>query len=346
MDDILVTIGIPVYNVEAYIEKCLLSVLDQTYANLEVLVIDDCGTDKSMDIVRQIQRTHARGKCVKIIKQPQNCGLSEARNTAILNTKGKYVYFVDSDDFIEKQTIEKMVAQAEKHKADIVMSSIQTYMMDSGSFGDLAFKYPTLRIVTDENEFAYIVCKDLHESVSTCPVNILFRTDFLYNHNLFFEGRNSEEFLFLSKYYSFVERAVLVPDITYYYVIREGSLMGRQKRDKIPVWEIRERFFTDRKMTLWCPHVKDKPFYDTHCARVMKHKFRAVCVALRHRKRFTEWLTNEEIRQELAHPASFSEICRFNRYRTFNLFFYFLGNLPSGVSVRLSYIIGKCLRWI
>ena len=191
MDDILVTIGIPVYNVEAYIEKCLLSVLDQTYANLEVLVIDDCGTDKSMDIVRQIQRTHARGKCVKIIKQPQNCGLSEARNTAILNTKGKYVYFVDSDDFIEKQTIEKMVAQAEKHKADIVMSSIQTYMMDSGSFGDLAFKYPTLRIVTDENEFAYIVCKNLHESVSTCPVNILFRTDFLYNHNLFFEGRNS-----------------------------------------------------------------------------------------------------------------------------------------------------------
>ena len=345
MDNILVTIGIPVYNVEAYIEKCLLSVLDQTYANLEVLAIDDCGTDNSIEMVMQIQQTHARGKCVKIIKQSHNRGLSEARNAAIFNAKGKYLYFIDSDDYIERQTIEIMVAQAEKHSADIVMGSFRCYHPEDGSMTK-GFEYPSMQVFNGPEEFASLVCKDLHEHVGTCVWNNLFRVEFLRLHHLFLEGRNSEEFLFLSKYYSFVERAVLMPDITYYYVIREDSLMGRHKREKIPVWEIRERFSTDRKMTLWCSHIKDKPFYGTHCARVMKHKFRAVCVALRHRKRFTEWLTDDEIRQELAHPVSFSEICGFNRYRIFNLFFYFLGKLPSSVSVKLSHVIGRCLRWI
>ena len=346
MNNNMVTIGIPVYNVESYIRKCICSVLNQTYANIEVLIIDDCGTDKSIKIIEQMQNTHKRGKCIRIIKQPYNLGVSKARNTVVNNAKGKYVYFIDSDDFIEKETIEIMVAQAEIHVAEVVMSSLQTYNSTNDSCGDIAFKYKSLQVITKENEFANIVCNNLHENVSTCSVNILFRTDFIINHGLLFEGRNSEEFLFLSKYYSFVKRAVLMPNITYYYVIRENSLMGRQKRDVIPVSEIRERFHTDKKMTLWCSHLKDKPFYDTHCARVMKHKFRAVCVALRHRKRFSEWLSNDEIMQELKHPASFCEICRFKRYRIFNLLFYFLRKMPSCISIRLSYVMGKCLRWI
>ena len=89
MDNPLVSIGIPIYNVELYIEKCLNSVFAQTYMNLEVLAIDDCGQDKSMDIVYDLHKTHPRGAILKIIKHEFNKGLGKARNTAINNASGK-----------------------------------------------------------------------------------------------------------------------------------------------------------------------------------------------------------------------------------------------------------------
>ena len=73
MDDSLVSIGIPVYNVEPYIEKCLLSVLNQTYHNLEILVVDDLGTDNSMDVVDRIRRSHPNGNKIRIITQNKRC---------------------------------------------------------------------------------------------------------------------------------------------------------------------------------------------------------------------------------------------------------------------------------
>ena len=111
MNNPLITIGIPVYNVESYIEKCLLSVLNQTYQNLEILVVDDLGTDKSMAIVADIQQSHSNGQLIKIVKHSQNKGLGEARNTVIENAQGEFIYFIDSDDYIEPQTIQLMVDQ-------------------------------------------------------------------------------------------------------------------------------------------------------------------------------------------------------------------------------------------
>ena len=107
MNSPLVSIGIPVYNVEPYIEKCLLSVLNQTYQNLEILIVDDLGTDKSMDVVAGLQQSHPFGNCIKIIRHPENRGLGEARNTVIENAEGKYLYFVDSDDVIDAEYEEK-----------------------------------------------------------------------------------------------------------------------------------------------------------------------------------------------------------------------------------------------
>ena len=87
----LVSIGVPVYNVELYIEKCLLSILNQTYKELEIIVVDDCGTDKSMQIVNDIRLSHPNGDKIRIIKHPSNKGIGEARNTIIKACKGKYV---------------------------------------------------------------------------------------------------------------------------------------------------------------------------------------------------------------------------------------------------------------
>ena len=85
----LVSVGMPAYNAAPYIEKSILSVLAQTYQNVELLVIDDCGTDNTIEIVERIRNTHPRGSCIKILRQSHNMGPGEARNRTIDEALGK-----------------------------------------------------------------------------------------------------------------------------------------------------------------------------------------------------------------------------------------------------------------
>ena len=345
MKNPLVTIGIPVYNVEPYIEKCLLSVLNQSYQNLEILIVDDLGTDNSMQIVTDLQSSHPLGHLIKILRHSENRGLGEARNTVIDNAHGKYIYFIDSDDFIEPCTIELMVDKAIIHQTDVVIASMRKVIY--GTNEELpTLQYSSFQYIHGVDAFANFVCMDLHWHVAITACNILFLNDFLITNHLRFAARKDEDSLFLSDYYSEVFSAVLLPDITYNYVIRPGSIMGNQLRKEIPIQEIRERFKTDAKMTERCARLRGRSFYDVHCARVMKHKFRAVCVALRHRCHFTEKLPNKEIRQEFQHPATMLQILQFKRYKFFHLFFYSLSKLPSSAFVRVAYMIGKLIKWI
>ncbi len=345
MNNPLVTIGIPVYNVEPYIEKCLMSVLSQTYQNTEILVVDDLGTDKSMSIVAEVQKNYPNGSKIKTIIQPQNGGSGEARNVVILHAQGKYLYFLDSDDYIEPNTIELMVSQAEKNQTDAVIASLRKVVWNSDK--ELpTLQYSSYKLIKGKDEFANFVCQDLRWHIAITACNILFLTSFLRRNGLKFLASKDEDALFLSDYYSEIECAVLLPDVTYNYVIRPGSKMGNNSRKMIPVSEIRDRFYTDSIMTQRCVRLRGRSFYDVHCARVMKHKFRAVCVAIRHRQRFTEPLKNTEIRQELEHPALFSEIMKFKRYKYYHIFFYMLEKLPSSIFVGVSYLMGKIMKWI
>jgi len=341
----LVSIGIPVYNVEPYIEKCLLSVLNQTYQNLEILVVDDLGTDNSMKIVAEVQQKNPKGALIKTIVQSQNGGSGEARNAVIRVAHGKFIYFLDSDDYIEPNTIELMVNQAEKNLTDVVIASLRKVIWNT-NIEQPTLQYKSYKLIQGEDQFAHYVCQDLHWHIAITACNILFLTDFLRKNDLKFLANKDEDALFLSDYYSEVSSAVIMPDITYNYVIRPGSKMGNNARLQIPVNEIRDRFYTDSIMTVRCSRLKERSFYDVHCARVMKHKFRAVCVALRHRNRFTEKLSKDEILQELEHPARLSEILRFKRYRGFNLCLYTISKLPSFVCVAVCYLAGKFIKWI
>jgi glycosyltransferase involved in cell wall biosynthesis len=92
-----ITLAMPVYNVEKHIEQALLSAFNQTYDNIEFLIVDDRGADNSMKIVNDIILEHSRGKDVRIIAHPQNIGTGATKNTAIKNATGKYIFFMDSD---------------------------------------------------------------------------------------------------------------------------------------------------------------------------------------------------------------------------------------------------------
>ena len=341
----LVTVGIPVYNVEPYVEKCIRSVLEQTYRHLEVVVVDDQGQDGSMRIVETLQREHERGCLLRIVAHETNRGIGEARNTLIDCACGKYLLFVDSDDYIEPTTVERLVGEALAHDTDAVFASCRR--VDHATGSELpTFRFQSRQEFMGRDAFAQYVCQDLRWHVGINAWNILFRTAFLRHNKLRFAARKDEDAVFLADFYAYIERAVILPDVTYNYVSRPGSIMGNMARERIPVSEIRERFKADAVLTSHCERLKDRAFYDVHCARVMKHKFRAVCVALRHRRRFTEPLPAQEIKRELCHPATLRQILSFRRYRGLHLFFYYVSHLPSSAAVAVSYVAGKLLKWI
>ena len=120
-----VSIIVPVYGVEKYIERCAVSLFEQTYPNVEYVFVNDATPDKSIEVLQEvITRYPSRQRDVRIVNHPQNKGLSAARNTGLDNCIGEYVWHVDSDDYIALDAVEKLVATAEQHKADVVIFDV------------------------------------------------------------------------------------------------------------------------------------------------------------------------------------------------------------------------------
>lgn len=121
MKNPLVSIIVPVYNVEKYIERCARSIFEQTYHNLEIIFVDDCTPDNSIKILRKvIQDYPEREEQVKILRHNKNRGLAAVRNTGVAAATGYFLMHVDSDDWIEVYAIESLVQKQEEDNADIV----------------------------------------------------------------------------------------------------------------------------------------------------------------------------------------------------------------------------------
>ena len=114
-----VSVIIPAYNVELYIEDCLNSVLNQTYRNLEIIIVDDGSTDNTYNILKKYAEKDNR---IKLYRMKKNGGVSRARNEGLKHITGDYLYWIDSDDWIDLNYIETMVGMAKKTEADIVIN--------------------------------------------------------------------------------------------------------------------------------------------------------------------------------------------------------------------------------
>ena len=113
-----VTVIIPVFKVEAFVERCVRSLMEQTLQDVEFIFVDDASPDGSMDIVRRVSAEY--GRDVKILVHPENKGLPAARNTGLAEARGKFIFHCDSDDWPEKTMLEKMFHAAVSQKADFV----------------------------------------------------------------------------------------------------------------------------------------------------------------------------------------------------------------------------------
>ena len=113
----MISIIIPVYNVEKFIRQCLDSILSQSYKNYEVILIDDKSKDSSLDIIREYEKKYSN---FFVIENKKNSGPGASRNKGIDKAKGEYIMFIDSDDYIEPNTLEDAFNAAKKYDADVV----------------------------------------------------------------------------------------------------------------------------------------------------------------------------------------------------------------------------------
>ena len=125
-----ISILIPIYKSEKYVEQCLRSVFEQTYNDIEYIIVNDATPDRSMEIVNCILNEYPERKlATKIINNEQNQGIALTRNILVKHATGDYIYFVDSDDFIEKNTISEFVSIAQSQHPDIIRCSYFEYKM-------------------------------------------------------------------------------------------------------------------------------------------------------------------------------------------------------------------------
>ena len=130
MED-LVSVLVPVYRVENYVGRCAESLFRQDYKNLEYIFVDDCSPDRSVDVINRVLDSYPhRRKQVQIITHSENKGLSEARNTAVAHAKGEYLMHVDSDDYINKETITEVMSELKNSGADAAIFAMKHIYAD------------------------------------------------------------------------------------------------------------------------------------------------------------------------------------------------------------------------
>ena len=206
-----VSILVPIYNVEKFFSRCLESLFNQTYQNIEYVFVNDCTPDNSMVVLQNFMEKYpSRAKLVRIIENTNNCGIAIVRNTLIKNATGDYVLFVDSDDWIEEDMVEKLVDKAIQTDADVVGCD---YYEDYPNKAVL-FKqhYPTDRI---EAMKAMTLLK-----IKGVLWKLLIRHDLIVKNNLSFipEIHFGEDYIFCCKLFFYAKSISNVDEALYHYV--------------------------------------------------------------------------------------------------------------------------------
>ena len=335
-----VTIGIPVYNVEKYIRLTMDSALAQTFNNIEFLVLDDCGTDTSMDVVRDYQENHPRGKDIHIVRPSQNGGLGRARNQIIESAQGKYLYHLDADDAIAPNTIQLLYENAVKYDADIVYGSYERIEELDGLTKKKECHYPFLCFLK-EHEFADYVYSD-YGFLQANTWNFLIRKDIYLKNNIRHKAVNYwEDFSITIDLPTYITKAVLLPDITYFYYCRYGSLSNLGNRQHIEKCEIQKTLDAMAEVKNNSNRVKPMPYFHKRMFKVMMTHFYMVCAILKNKKTIHPSFTRRELRDVMRSPLSFTEILSLKGWKCKNLALFMLGILPSAISILIIRILGK-----
>ncbi len=257
-----VSIIVPVYNVEKYLERCVNSLKNQTLADIEIILVDDSSTDSSLEICNKMATDDSRIKVLHKVNE----GAGKARNEALKVATGEYIGFVDSDDFVEKEMFEVLYKKAQKYSSDLVMSGV--LFVDGNMFSE---KGECIRKTYFDKDTHF----ETEESLKKLRMGIvgatpddcddskygmsiwknLFRKEIITEKNITFQSERemlSEDALFMIDYISCIKKATGINEAFYNYCRNEDSISKSYKKDRFEkslvfVNEVEKRFQKDIK---------------------------------------------------------------------------------------------------
>ena len=217
-----VSILIPVYMAQEYIEECLCSIFKQTYDNIEIIIVDDASPHRSIEMTKRVAIKKDRKESLMIFRNKQNKGIAYTRNTLIEHASGDYIYFIDSDDFIEKNAIELFVSNAINEDADIVRCNYYKYWNGSST---------PIKRIHNKNHTDYVnQCLSNVSEMQSLWV-LFIRKELFTKYGLrFAENINGcEDFLITIKLFFYANKIIDIGNILYYYRIDNKHSITHQK---------------------------------------------------------------------------------------------------------------------
>lgn len=228
-----VSVIIPIFNVEDYVEKCLLSVMNQTLFEIEIICIDDASTDASYE---KAKGCISRDSRFQLFHLPENRGLSYARNYGIRKASGKYIYFLDSDDYLENVTLEKLVKCAEELNVQGVFFGAFVEYEDDPDINE-KIEYKDCGKILSGQDF-FVEKNQCNEYQNAVCFQFWKRSYINENNLMFYEGVTYEDTLFTLNALLIADDVTCINDKFYHYVKRQTSITGRQGKEQLKSYMI------------------------------------------------------------------------------------------------------------
>lgn len=238
----MISVIVPVYNVEKYLDECVQSIMNQTYTDFELILVDDGSTDKSGNMCDEYAQKASR---VRVIHK-KNGGPSEARNMAAIQAKGEYITFIDSDDYVTEFYLSKLINALDDYNADI--SAVLMTKVEEGQ-ENVEKRHNSYIIQLNGNEALLNVL--YQKDLDTTPCGMLFRKSIVLD-NPFPVGRFHEDDFTMYKYFENARNVVIVKSIEYFYVQHDSSIMHKQSHkiliDEVEASENLEKYFANSEI--------------------------------------------------------------------------------------------------
>lgn len=237
----LISVIVPIYKVEQYLDKCIKSITNQTYKNLEIFLVDDGSPDRCGEMCDDYAKDDQR----IIVIHKKNGGLSDARNAAIDVAIGDYIMFVDSDDWIELNACERIVQLFEQYQTDIVCFGLK-FVHESGK-KDGYFKTTDSRAITSSEGIGYII--NYTGGVGNYACNKVYKHS-LFHVTRYPVGKVYEDSGTTYKLFAQAKSIYVTDDVLYNYFIRKGSISEdkfnpKGFRDRLDLWAERLDFLKE-----------------------------------------------------------------------------------------------------
>ena len=270
--DIKVSIIVPVYNVSDYVERCMKSVIQQSYGNIECIIVDDCSPDDSIIKCEKMMADYHGPISFVVLHHPSNRGLSAARNTGTDAATGDYILYLDSDDALTSDCVEKLVKPLLKDASIEMVLGNRDYISDGYP---LSSYYKGIKKLTEQEFSSNEAVRQCYYCNSLFYVNAwnkLTRKSFLIQNQLFFmEGLLWEDILWTFFVMKHLSRLYIVSDVTYLRYIRPQSIVTSTSEEKRELYLVKVYESIANNLTEGRQGQESKYYFQKLCGRCIRN---------------------------------------------------------------------------